>query len=476
MFTTLNQSLAFHQSPEAFISSRLQELSAKNPNSLPSLTGGANISRASILNRQVHIVSSHEICSAILNSDSDQGTGSIKAMSPTTRTSRLFSAGPAYRELMKDWFGEDSILLEDGPVHTQHKEAWRAQIASLHTDLEPQLRETTRAFLAREFQPGKRINLYETLKTLAWELLLGAFLGPDNDSDAKSSTTHAKVEALQELLLRGQFSLFPVSLNTFFYQSPRSRGLHARAQLQGLLSARIRGQTACPLLRKGDIDRDDIARHSLLFTSSIANKAVASLMTASVMNVFLMPGGDLAGLLRGSDGDGRRQVLRSVLRETERLSPPVVGVMRRVEEEAVLNDGADEVGEGHVVSKGHDVWMYFVGASRDESVFEDAQMFRFDRFVADDAAPQGFAFGDGGKACLGRDVARLMVSIVVDEMLDADFELHGEPQSEGVQAWLGWKAPRGAEAFARDLKQLPCQRPRRPVWVEVAAKGQVREG
>lgn len=362
---------------------------------------------------------------------------------------------------MKDWFGATNILLEDGTPHTLHKTAWGKQLASLPTDLEPHLRATTKSFIAREFQPGKRVDLYETLKTLAWSLLLESFLGSDADDG-----THAKVGALQETLLRGQFSLFPVSVNTFLWQSPRSRGLRARQKLEELLAKHVQRQTAegCPLLRKGEVGKEDVARHCLLFTSSIANKALASLMVASVMNVFLMEGGRLVRVLKGEGGG---DVLRSVLMETERLSPPVVGVMRRAEGEVTLKGGD---GKGHIVSKGHDVWMYFVGASRDLSVFEDAQNFHFDRFMGDADTPQGFAFGDGQKTCLGRGIARLMVSIVVEEMLDAGVELRGEPQSEGVRAWLGWNATGGAEAFARDLKQLPCQRPRRPVWVDVVGR------
>ena len=463
MITTLTQSLAFHQSPEVFISSRLQELSTTTPDSLPSTTGQARITKASILNRQVHIVSSYQTCKDILSANDGPAVDSVKATSSAARGASLFSAGPAYRELMKDWFGEDNLLLEDSEIHAQHKDAWKRQTASLPADLEPHLRSITKAFIETKFQPGKRIDLYETLKALSWKLLLGAFLGLDAEED---NETFAKVEQAQETLLRGQFSLFPVSINTPFYRSARSKGLHARMQLQQLLSKHVQEQkpATCPLLRNSDVGRDDIARHCLLFTSSIANKALASLLTASIMNIFMMPGQSLASLLRAQSMDNHTKILRSILLETERLSPPVVGVMRRVEEDIVLNGDTEEV---HSVPKGHDVWLYFFGASRDENSFENAQTFRFDRFMAD-TTPQGFAFSGGSKTCLGRDIARMLVSIVAEEMLNANIELRGGLQSEGVQAWLGWKSAEGAQAFAKDLKQLPCQRPRLPVWVQVS--------
>lgn len=157
--------------------------------------------------------------------------------------------------------------------------------------------------------------------------------------------------------------------------------------------------------------------------------------------------------------------LRSILLETERLSPPLVGVMRRVEDDIVLKDGA--AGEDYTVLRGHDVWLYFVGASRDESVFADAQNFHFDRFMSS-VTPHGFTFAAGRKTCLGSDTVHMMVSVVAEEMLKANIEPRGEPQSEGVQVWLGCKATAGAQAIAKDLKQLPCQRPRLSVWVEVS--------
>ncbi|KAJ9659420.1 hypothetical protein H2198_003149 [Neophaeococcomyces mojaviensis] len=464
MFTTLNQSLAFHQSPEAFISSRLQELSAKKSGSFLSTIGEASITEASILNRQVHIVSSYRICRDILKADDLQTLESITSPSSNVLGSNIFSIGPAYRQLMKDWFGEQNILLEDAQVHTQHKEAWKRQTASLPADLEPQIRRIAREFITSTFLPGKKIDLYETLKTLAWRLLLSAFLALDAD---ENNDIFEKVEQAQEELLRGQFSLFPVSINALFFQSARSRGLRARQLLQQILSKHIQMQNParCPLLRRTEVDRDDIANHCLLFTSSIANKALSSLLTATMMNIFLMPNQNLAALLATQPEETRAVTLRSILLETERLSPPVVGVMRRVEEDIVLKDGT--AGKGHMVSNGHDVWLYFVGAARDESVFKDAQKFHFDRFMSD-ATPHGFAFAAGRKTCLGNDTVRMMVFVVAEEMLKANIELRGEPQSEGVQVWLGWKATTGPQAIAKDLKQLPCQRPRLPVWVEVS--------
>jgi cytochrome P450 len=466
MFSTINQSLAFHQSPEAFISRRLQELSVARPEALPPATGGGSIIQASILNRRVHVVSSYRTCRDILSFTDDNTSDSVKISSSMPGGSEAFSIGPAYRELMSDWFPPPNILLEDSQAHAQHKSAWKRQVETLPTDLEPKLRQIVSGFVRSSMVEGTKIDLYETLKTLAWKLLFGAFLNLDSESD---ESMYSKLERSQEALLRGQFSLFPVSVNTPFWQSARSKGLRSRQELQKLFSKTISQQNpaTCPLLRRQEVTKEDIANHCLLFTSSIANKALASLLTASIMNTFLMPGEQsLASLLRVQGRENRAKLLRSVLLETERLSPPVVGVMRRVEVDVVVKGSADE--EGHIVPQGHDVWLYFVGASRDEKVFEDAQDFRFDRYM-DEASPRGFAFGADRKMCLGSEVVRMMISIVVEEMLKAGVELDGEPQSDGVRAWLGWKSTEDAALLAKDLKQLPCQRPRLPVWVQVSS-------
>jgi hypothetical protein len=94
------------------------------------------------------------------------------------------------------------------------------------------------------------------------------------------------------------------------------------------------------------VSREDAASHVLLLTSSIAIKALASLLTAFVLNLFLWRdqgqrqpmdsehaangeeklSASLAELVRSpGDADARRRMVRSILLETERLSPLLLG-------------------------------------------------------------------------------------------------------------------------------------------------------
>ena len=52
-------------------------------------------------------------------------------------------------------------------------------------------------------------------------------------------------------------------------------------------------------------------------------------------------------------------------------------------------------------------------------------------------------------------------------MLDSQLTFGGRGARPRRQALLGWEQNVQLEKIAKDLKQLPCQRPRRPVNVEV---------
>ena len=443
VFTRITSTLTFHASPEDFISTRLAAANASGLLSSP-------IARASILNRDVHIVTSYALCKQILTDD-DSGT---------------YAVGPAYKELMRDWFPAPNVLLEDGERHRERKGVWGERVRGL--DVESGARGLVKGWVGALGKGMGKVDLYDSLKDLSWELLLGTFL-----SLKKGTDLYATIEQKQEELLRGQFSLFPVAADVYFWQSARSRGLRAVKDLGSLLAAEA--PRGCPFA-SGDADvEEDISSHCLLFTSSIANKALASLLTALVANVFLMDGGALAGVLRSQEGPERRATMRSIVMETERLSPPVVGVMRRVTRDVSLDFEAEhKLGQTgyrmhHQIPAGHDAWLYFVGANRDETVHRDAQRFHFDRFMPADAeGTSPFAFGGGAKTCLGAEIVRKMVSIVVEELLEAGLcmEIVGGSLEAGVKGWLGWEEVDPA-VTARDLKQLPCQRPRKPIVVNV---------
>jgi len=296
---------------------------------------------------------------------------------------------------------------------------------------------------------------------------LGTFLSlaPADDGEFES------VQSLHETLLRGQFSLLPLSVRTWFWASPRARGIDARQKLQELLASRVSARKGClfaSAVTQGD--SQDMAAHLLMFTSSLAVKSLASLLTAVVLNLFLYPAAlpPLASRLRETpDLDEREALLMSIIKETERVSPPIVGCLRRAQRDVIIRDSVED-DSGVLVPEGWDIWLYFVGASRDPSAYpHKPDLFIPERFM-DPTTPDGFAFGVGPKSCLGKYLVRDIIRIVAGTLLDSNITLSGTIEMTGVRGWLGWEEGVKADSWAKDMKQLPSQRPARGITLNVS--------
>lgn len=465
VLSTLSQSLSFHSSPESFISSRIQYAAVQKAAQDEEQTDARatpKVVRARILGRNVAVVSSHQLCKDILSVGSRDPQATVKAaiegemIGPST-----FAAQPAYKELMADFFPPPNILLEDLPAHEQKRAAWNEHLEPFPENSTPIIRQIVVEHIST-WSHGRTIDLYDSLKNLSWKILLGIFLQL-YPSDKKYNT----VEGLQETLLRGQFSLFPVSITTPIWRSSRSKGIDSRRKLQELLKSHFAAEgSGCPLLKGSKVEKDDIVANALLFTSSIAVKALSSLLTASLLNVFLHPSEPSLASRIPNEGSANGQILLdSILLETERLSPPVIGVMRRVQQDIIL--ASPEGGPPNLVPRGWDIWLYFVGAGRDAGAYPLANKFLPERFISPNGAGPGFTFGSGTKTCLGRDITRQIVRTVAATILEAGIRLDGEVKAEGVRGWLGWDDNVAVEKLAKDLKQLPCQRPKDPINLRV---------
>lgn len=457
----LAQTTAFHASPEAFIASCVREFHTHAPDVVKSRTAV----HAKVLNRNVAVISSHAQVKHILARPDTKEAGDPS----------LVAAG-AYKQFLADFFPGPNLLLSDGVAHSGMREAWAQRMEGQEARMRPFIRQAA----TEHFQglAGSQIDLYESLKSLAWKIVMRTFLQLD-----EKESLFGEIQKLQEDLLRGQFSLFPVSVNLGLWQSPRSRGIAARNKLRELISKRMQPllQGGCPFRAMSDKgltadERNEVVNHVLMFTSSLAVKGIASLLTAYLLDVFLYKKDDVRLLdkIQALQGDERAALLRSVARETERLSPPIVGIIRRVTREIVVPSGTTDAPDV-LVPEGWDAWLYFVGAGRDPAVFgDDAAAFVPDRFVdATQDKASGLAFSAHGKACLGQDFVREICIGVVEAMLDNGLSLDGVITAKGVRDWLGWEAGADGEGeaapedWARDMKQLPTQRPAKPVVVTV---------
>ena len=463
----LSETFSFHASPEAFITSRVLAFQASNA----SLADSRTPIRAKVLNRNIAVISSYDHIKQLLCDEAN--------------TSRL-SAGKAYDDLMAPFFPPPNLLLADGPSHQPPKDAWVSRMASLPAEIQRLVQETLLSHF-RNIPSESTVDLYESMKALSWKLILSIFMSSSDERDRLQKDA-AEIESLQENLLRGQFSLFPVSISTPLWRSPRAKGLAARRKLQSLLKARVqKGNKGCPFATSDSAEEDDIAKHLLLFTSSLAVKSLASLLTAVMLNLYVyrdeassqQATSVACGILSLEIARNRDELLKSTILETERLSPPVVGIMRRTTQDITLS-AQEERSKDTLIPQGWDVWLYFVGAARDPAVFgKTADSFSSGRYyktadVAEDPRP-GFAFGAGPKSCLGETLMREVVTTMAKTCLGMNSALKARVVLEasmndvprGVQGWLGWQKDVKPEEWAKHMKQLPTQRPIQGVTVKV---------
>ena len=470
LLSAISETFSFHASPESFITSRVLAFRENNP----SLEESRTPIRAKILNRDVAVISSYRHVVQILQD-------------PVV--SLQISAGNAYEELMAAFFPPPNLLLSDAPDHKTMKERWQTRMEGLPSAFRSMIVDVTSNHF-QVIEHGQSLDLYESMKTLSWKLLLCIFIAGVDGSKIPSAEL-TEIESLQEDLLRGQFSLFPVSVSTGFWKSPRAKGLAARKKLQAILASHMKGNmNGCPFAVGNPNEEADVVNHLLLFTSSLAAKALASSLTALLLNIYVFPyhrpNGDNVSLAHEiislQDMSQRDALVRSIIAETERLSPPVVGVMRRTTEDVML----EAVQDGNLqtcVPKNWDLWLYFVGAARDPAVFsETANTFvphRYCQSTSDSPEVcEGFAFGTGPKACLGCDTMREVALSVVNSCFGLPvrssensntlwLEAKADDIPMGVQAYLGWQQDIKAAVWAKDMKQLPTQRPKRPVTVRL---------
>ena len=463
----LSETFSFHASPEAFITSRVLTFQASNA----SLAESRSPIRAKVLNRNIAVVSSYDHINQLLCDEAN---------------SVRISAGKAYDDLMAPFFPPPNLLLADAPSHQLKKDAWVSRMASLPAEIQSLVQETLLSHF-RDIPLDSTVDLYESMKALSWKLILSIFMSSSDKRDGARKDA-AEIESLQEDLLRGQFSLFPVSISTPLWRSPRAKGLAARKKLQSLLKARVqKGNRGCPFATSDSAEEEDIANHLLLFTSSLAVKSLASLLTAVMLNLYVyrdeassqQATSVASRILSLEKAKDRDELLKSTILETERLSPPVVGIMRRTTQGITLSAQEERV-QDTLIPQGWDVWLYFVGAARDPAVFgKTADSFLPGRYykTADIAeAPRpGFAFGAGPKSCLGETLMREVVTTVAKTCLGMyggskvrvtlGASMNDLPR--GVQGWLGWQKDVKPEDWARDMKQLPTQRPVKGVTVKV---------
>lgn len=448
----VSENFAFHASPEAFLANRIREHYHGDSDQ----TDDRPPIHVPLLNRNVVVVSAYRHVREVLNAD--DGKVEEDKQPP-------FVAVAPYRQLMEQFFPPSNLLLADGCPHAKMRSTWEGSAKQLVSDKCRSNLESISTQFLKQLPKDSTFDLYAHLKKLSWQLFLGTFLDVAPDDPG-----YAEYVQLQEKLLRGQFSLMPISINVGIYSSPRHVGISARKKLQKIISARL--EKKMPAWIGEDVVRnrpqEEIVNHILMATSSLAVKAFASLLLAFLLNVFATDK-PLWDWLQSGTSEEKSSKQEAVLTETLRVSPPICGVMRRSTEDRTLTS-RDQNEPDCLLKKGWDVWTYFPGANRDRSVFGvDADIFVSRRYLREDRPPPPLAFGVGPKSCLGAHFTPLAAKAVLKAFEETGTILKGQVKAVGVRAWLGWQVAQ-PEAWAADVKQLPTQHPSRPIMVTLESR------
>jgi cytochrome P450 len=131
--------------------------------------------------------------------------------------------------------------------------------------------------------------------------------------------------------------------------------------------------------------------------------------------------------------------------EFARWTSPVIHIMRTATRDYELH--------GHLIRKGDRVVIWTSSANRDESEFAEAG-----RFIVDRAPNDHIAFGHGEHYCIGANLARLEMRVMIEEVLDAMRELE-----------LAGPVERLRSSLVGGIKHMPIRFKRRRQHGSVAA-------
>ena len=161
----LSETFSFHSSPESFITSRVLAFRTSHP----SLADSRTPIRARVLNRNVAVISSYDHVRTLLCNED-----------VTTK----LSSSKAYDELMAPFFPPPNLLLLDPPEHGSRKVEWMERMAELPDRSRKGVRSRTLSHF-KGIRPGSSFDLYDSMKSLSWDLILRIFL--ENREDPQRS-------------------------------------------------------------------------------------------------------------------------------------------------------------------------------------------------------------------------------------------------------------------------------------------------
>ncbi|XP_038071152.1 putative cytochrome P450 120 [Patiria miniata] len=333
-----------------------------------------------------------------------------------------------YRAFLQPIFGDNimfDVPTEAARLHRVIHLMYGAQtIPSIHNLIQ---KLTKKHFTS--LHKSQCVSVYNVFKRFATELSLALFLGLDADEHPEITES---IIALTTTHWHGIISI-PLSLRVSMFTSTFSRALEAKGKLLEIIHERLAhiqdGSLLEQMTQAGFQTTAEMEQHTLLFTSALVPKALASMMTSFVLATG---GPDKKALRRQASSES--ECLRHILLEVERLWPPFLGGRRIANRECVI--------DGYKIPKDHAVVYITHAAHRDPTVFSHPETFRPERWSERGSdASLLFTYGGGARSCVGTALMKTSIETVCKYLVDH----------------YDWSVPAGQDL---SYKWLPVSRPK----------------
>jgi len=335
-----------------------------------------------------------------------------------------FSWGQGWPSNFRNLLGR-SLFLQDGEEHQRNRKllmpAFHGQALThyLHT-----MEEMIRKYL-HKWQTQQHFTWFPELKQMTFEIASVLLLGT-----APGEKTQLLSQWFSELT-NGLFAIFPIKARWSKY----GKALAARDRLLDYLDQEIERRKSNPgkdtlglMLQTSDENGDYLTREEIkvqaLLMLFAGHETTTSMLTSFAMSLGQSP--DILGKAKAEqealeiEGDLTVEKLKQmtyldqILKEVERLYPPVAGGFRGVVKPFTF--------KGYYVPKGWIVSYRIPSTHQDPEIFSDPQIFDPDRFSPERAEHKKreyslVGFGGGPRFCLGYAFAQMEMKIFASLLL-----------------------------------------------------------
>jgi cytochrome P450 len=293
-----------------------------------------------------------------------------------------------------------AVTLTDPPVHRDLRKIldrfFSRRAMELHA---PAISEVARGLVDKFLDKGELEVIHDYAQPLTAAVLASVVFGLDYEAHREQV-----LEVAREV---------EVSLSSDNAGSPEKLAALAMKIIEDRRSSTERRDDVAAALLEGTVGGEPLTDPQIIANLLIILGAGLDTTKSAIGSAIwrLTQDPELEGSLRSPDWT------RGGLDEFLRIDAPVIGLCRTATKDTTLDD--------YPIKQGDQVLVMFAAANRDEAVFE-----RPDEVVLDRVRNPHLAFGAGIHRCLGSNLARIQISIAINELLDRTQNLRLRPGYE----------------------------------------------